>query len=53
MNTTELNQIGLDIEHSSELADQLNNLLANFQVYYQNLLRITFCVPKFYYHLTI
>ena len=37
MNTTELNQIGLDIEHSSELADQLNNLLANFQVYYQNL----------------
>ncbi len=37
MNTTELNLIGLDIEQSSKLADRLNELLANFQLYYQNL----------------
>lgn len=37
MNTTELNLIGLDIVQSSKLANELNGLLANFQVYYQNL----------------
>ncbi|OJJ21224.1 DNA starvation/stationary phase protection protein [marine bacterium AO1-C] len=37
MNTAELNLIGLDIEQSSKLADRLNELLANFQLYYQNL----------------
>ncbi|WP_372753165.1 Dps family protein [Mariniflexile sp.] len=31
------NSIGLDIEKTKELAKDLNNLLANFQVYYQNL----------------
>ncbi len=32
-----LNTLGLDIEKSKELAGDLNELLANFQVYYQNL----------------
>ena len=34
MNT--LNSIGLDINKSKALADQLNNLLANYSVFYQN-----------------
>lgn len=34
MNTT---SIGLDIQKSTALATNLNSLLANFQVYYQNL----------------
>jgi starvation-inducible DNA-binding protein len=32
-----LNSIGLDAEKSLELAAQLNHLLSNFQIYYQNL----------------
>ncbi|AXP81550.1 DNA protection during starvation protein [Mariniflexile rhizosphaerae] len=32
-----LNSIGLDIEKTKDLAKDLNNLLANFQIYYQNL----------------
>ncbi|WP_178989112.1 Dps family protein [Winogradskyella schleiferi] len=32
-----LNSIGLDTEKTQELADELNQLLANFQLYYQNL----------------
>ncbi|MTE27731.1 MULTISPECIES: Dps family protein [Winogradskyella] len=32
-----LNSIGLDTEKTKELADELNQLLANFQLYYQNL----------------
>ncbi|MDO7171713.1 Dps family protein [Mariniflexile sp. AS56] len=32
-----LNSIGLDIQKTKELASDLNNLLANFQIYYQNL----------------
>ncbi|MFI2742518.1 Dps family protein [Zhouia sp. PK063] len=32
-----LNSLGLDISKSIEIAHQLNTLLANFQVYYQNL----------------
>lgn len=32
-----LNSIGLDTEKTKELADELNKLLANFQLYYQNL----------------
>lgn len=31
------NTIGLDIEKTQDLVQDLNNLLANFQVYYQNL----------------
>ncbi|MFD0989767.1 Dps family protein [Mariniflexile jejuense] len=31
------NSIGLDIKKTKELATDLNNLLANFQIYYQNL----------------
>ncbi len=31
------NSIGLDIKQTKGLSDDLNNLLANFQVYYQNL----------------
>jgi len=31
-----LNQIGLEQEKAQELAHNLNNLLANFQLYYQN-----------------
>lgn len=31
------NTIGLDIEKTQDLLRDLNNLLANFQVYYQNL----------------
>jgi len=34
---TKLSQIGLDKEQSSALADQLNHLLANYQVFYQSL----------------
>jgi len=34
MNTT---RIGLDVQKSTALATNLNSLLANFQVYYQNL----------------
>jgi len=32
-----LNSIGLDTEKTQELSGQLNQLLANFQLYYQNL----------------
>lgn len=32
-----LNSIGLDIKQTESLANDLNGLLANFQVYYQNL----------------
>ena len=32
-----LNTLGLDTEKTKELAGQLNQLLANFQIYYQNL----------------
>lgn len=32
-----LNSIGLDTKKTKELADDLNQLLANFQLYYQNL----------------
>ncbi|MFD1063513.1 Dps family protein [Winogradskyella litorisediminis] len=32
-----LNSIGLDTEKTKELAQDLNQLLANFQLYYQNL----------------
>lgn len=32
-----LNSLGLDPSKTKDLADQLNNLLANFQIYYQNL----------------
>lgn len=37
MNTVELNLIGLDKEQSGKLANDLNQLLANFQIHYQNL----------------
>lgn len=32
-----LNSIGLETKKTKELAEDLNNLLANFQIYYQNL----------------
>ncbi|WP_027136984.1 Dps family protein [Gaetbulibacter saemankumensis] len=32
-----LNSIGLDIQKTKEIAKDLNELLANFQIYYQNL----------------
>lgn len=32
-----INSIGLEVEKSQELSKDLNNLLANFQTYYQNL----------------
>lgn len=32
-----LNSIGLDTKKTKDLADDLNQLLANFQIYYQNL----------------
>ncbi|MUU77571.1 Dps family protein [Winogradskyella endarachnes] len=32
-----LNSIGLDTKKTEELAEELNQLLANFQLYYQNL----------------
>lgn len=32
----ELNHIGLDVDKSKELADLLNDLLANYSVFYQN-----------------
>ena len=31
-----LNRIGLDTEKSKELADELNDLLANYSTFYQN-----------------
>ncbi|MDG1731296.1 MAG: DNA starvation/stationary phase protection protein [Algibacter sp.] len=34
---TLLNSIGLDANKTKDLANDLNNLLANFQIYYQNL----------------
>ena len=34
---TQLNSIGLDVEKAGLLSEKLNKLLANFQVYYQNL----------------
>lgn len=37
MNTVELNLIGLDNEQAAKLANDLNQLLANFQIHYQNL----------------
>ena len=37
MKTLTLNSIGLDIDKAKDLAHDLNKLLANFQVYYQNL----------------
>jgi starvation-inducible DNA-binding protein len=33
---SKLNKIGLDKDHSVELAGKLNDLLANYQVFYQN-----------------
>ena len=36
-NTMTYNSLGLDTKKTKELADQLNQLLANFQIYYQNL----------------
>jgi starvation-inducible DNA-binding protein len=32
----ELNRIGLDVNRSKDLAESLNNLLANYSVFYQN-----------------
>ena len=32
----ELNRIGLDVTRSKDLAESLNNLLANYSVFYQN-----------------
>ena len=32
----DLSRIGLDKEKSEELADKLNNLLANYSLFYQN-----------------
>lgn len=32
-----INSLGLPVEKSEELVNELNNLLSNFQVYYQNL----------------
>ena len=32
-----LNSLGLPVEQSDELVNQLNGLLSNFQIYYQNL----------------
>ena len=32
-----LNSLGLPVEQSEELVNQLNGLLSNFQIYYQNL----------------
>ncbi|NME67631.1 MULTISPECIES: Dps family protein [Flammeovirga] len=37
MNTLALNIIGIDVEKASQLGQGLNTLLANFQLYYQNL----------------
>ena len=34
---TTLNSIGLDSKKAKQLAENLNTLLANFQLYYQNL----------------
>lgn len=33
---SDLNKIGLDIQNSKELGDKLNELLANYSVFYQN-----------------
>ena len=35
-----LNSLGLNTLKTKELANDLNNLLANFQIYYQNLKQI-------------
>ena len=32
-----INSIGLDVQKTKDLANDLNHLLANFQIYYQNL----------------
>jgi starvation-inducible DNA-binding protein len=37
MKTTQTNSIGLNPEKTSQLVDKLNILLANYQLYYQNL----------------
>lgn len=37
MSNNQLNSIGLDEEKSRKLGEQLNELLSNFQLYYQNL----------------
>ncbi len=37
MPNQQLNTIGLDVEKSQKLAQELNELLSNFQLYYQNL----------------
>lgn len=37
MNSTNLNSIGLSPDKSQALADALNELLANYQIFYQNL----------------
>lgn len=34
--TNQLNRIGLDTEKSEELADKLNDLLADYSIFYQN-----------------
>ena len=36
MMTTKTNQIGLDTEQSQKLADKMNELLANYQIFYIN-----------------
>ncbi|WP_226391125.1 Dps family protein [Penaeicola halotolerans] len=35
--STKLNQIGLKVKDTKALVEQLNSLLANYQIYYQNL----------------
>lgn len=37
MRNKQLNTIGLDVERVASLGNELNNLLSNFQLYYQNL----------------
>ncbi|MDX2001265.1 MAG: Dps family protein [Chitinophagales bacterium] len=36
MSTLQLNRLGLDQERTKELAEKLNDLLANYQVFYMN-----------------
>jgi starvation-inducible DNA-binding protein len=50
MTTKELNKIGLDHEQSQVLADKLNLLLANYQVFYINLRGFHWNIkgPKFF-----
>lgn len=45
-----INNIGLDIEKSKELVAQLNDLLANYQLFYQNLRGFHWNIkgPKFF-----